>query len=100
MSRLDPSDPSTALRFELFAGGFELANAFDELIDPVEQRARFEAESAARRALGKAVYPIDEALLSALGQMKPTAGIALGLDRLVMLLTGADHIADVRLEAW
>lgn len=100
LSRLDPSDPSTALRFELFAGGFELANAFDELIDPVEQRARFEAESAARRALGKAVYPIDEALLSALGQMKPTAGIALGLDRLVMLLTGADHIADVRLEAW
>jgi len=100
LSRLDPSDPSTALRFELFAGGFELANAFDELIDPVEQRIRFEAESAARASLGKAVYPIDERLLAALEQMSPTAGIALGVDRLVMLLTGAEHIADVRLEGW
>ncbi len=77
-----------------------MANAFDELIDPVEQRARFEAESAARAELGKAVYPIDEVLLAALGEMTPTAGIALGVDRLVMLLTGAEHIADVRLEAW
>ncbi len=100
LSRLDPSDPTTALRFELFAGGYELANAFDELIDPVEQRARFEAESAARAAQGKAIYPIDEALLAALGEMTPTAGIALGVDRLVMLLTGVSDIADVRLEAW
>jgi len=100
LSRLDPSDPTTALRFELFAGGYELANAFDELIDPVEQRARFQAEAAERAAQGKAVYPIDEALLAALGQMSPTAGIALGVDRLVMLLTGVSDIADVRLEAW
>lgn len=100
LSRLDPDDPTVALRFELYAGGFELANAFDELIDPAEQRRRFQAEQAERRALGRAVLPIDEALLAALARMKPTAGIALGVDRLVMWLLGADHIADVRAQAW
>lgn len=100
LARLDPADPSVALRFELYAGGFELANAFDELIDPVEQRARFEAEQAERRAMGKAVMPIDEALLDALGCMKPTAGIALGVDRLVMWLLGVERIADVRAQGW
>jgi lysyl-tRNA synthetase class 2 len=99
LSRLDPADPTTALRFELFAGGLELANAFDELIDPVEQRSRFEAEAVQRAALGKPVYPIDEALLEALSRMMPTAGIALGVDRLVMLLTGVEHIGGVRLGA-
>lgn len=100
LSRLDPADPSVALRFELYAGGFELANAFDELIDAGEQRRRFEGEQAARRSMGRAVLPIDEALLDALGRMKPTAGIALGVDRLVMWLLGAGEIADVRAQAW
>jgi lysyl-tRNA synthetase class 2 len=100
LARLAPDDPTTALRFELFAGGLELANAFDELIDPAEQRARFQAESAERARRGRTVYPIDEALLAALGRMRPTAGIALGIDRLAMLLTGVDHIAHVRMDAW
>ena len=100
LARLDPEDPTVALRFELFAGGFELANAFDELTDPAEQRARFEGDQAARRAAGRPVYPIDEALLDALGRMRPTSGIALGVDRLLMLLTGADHIDRVRAQPW
>lgn len=99
LARLDPTGRH-ALRFELFAGGFELANAFDELTEPAEQRRRFEAEQAERRAMGKPVYPIDEALLAALPRMKPTAGIALGVDRLVMWLTGAERLADVRVQAW
>jgi len=89
-----------ALRFELYAGGFELANAFDELIDAEEQRARFESEQAEREAAGRAVHPIDEALLDALRRMSPTSGIALGVDRLVMWLTGAEHIDDVRVQRW
>ncbi len=100
LARIDPKDPATALRFELFAGGQELANAFDELIDPVEQRARFEAERAGRRAAGRSVYPIDEALLAALSRMRSTCGIALGVDRLLMLLTGTSDIADVRVQSW
>ena len=100
LARIDPEDPSVALRFELFAGGHELANAFDELTDPVEQRARFEAEQAERRAAGRAVHPVDEALLDALGRMQQTCGVALGVDRLLMVLTGADDIADVTAQPW
>ncbi len=99
LARLDAGG-TRALRFELYAGGFELANAFDELTDADEQRARFEAEQAERKAAGKPVYPIDEPLLAALRRMSPTAGIALGVDRLVMWLTGAEHIADVRVQQW
>jgi len=78
-----------AERFELYVAGHELANAFSELVDPAEQRARFEAEQAERRALGRPVYPIDHELLRALGQMPATAGIALGVDRLWLLF--AEH---------
>ncbi|HEY0708613.1 MAG TPA: EF-P lysine aminoacylase EpmA [Polyangia bacterium] len=90
-----PGQPPVAERFELYAGGLELANAFGELIDPIEQRRRFVDESAARAARGKVVYPIDEHLLAALGEMPPTSGVALGFDRLVMLLLGAREISDV-----
>ncbi len=100
LARLDPGDPTIALRFELFAGGHELANAFDELTDPEEQRARFAQDQDARRAMGRAVYPVDEALLEALGRMRPTCGIALGVDRLLMCLTGAADIAEVRVQPW
>jgi len=100
LARLDPEDPSRALRFELYAGGLELANAFDELIEPELQRARFLEEQALRARLGLPIYPLDEALLEALGQMQPTAGIAIGFDRLVMLLCRADHIDEVRMEPW
>jgi lysyl-tRNA synthetase class 2 len=81
LARPKPGDPRVVERFELYAGGLELANAFGELTDPVEQRRRFEDEARVRAARGKAVYPIDEALLAALSRMPPTAGIALGFDR-------------------
>jgi elongation factor P--(R)-beta-lysine ligase len=96
LARPHPFDPRVVERFELYAGGLELANAFGELTDPVEQRRRFDEEAQIRAARGKAVYPVDEALLAALPQMPPTAGIALGLDRLIMLATGARDISEVQ----
>jgi len=95
LARRKADDPLTAERFELYAAGLELANAFGELTDPVEQRTRFEHEAAVRRHRGGAVYPIDEKLIEALGHMPATCGIALGFDRLVMLVTGASHIREV-----
>ncbi len=95
LARPKPGDERVVERFELYAGGLELANAFGELTDPIEQRRRFEEESRTRAARGKAVYPLDEALLAALPRMPPTAGIALGLDRLIMLALGARDISDV-----
>jgi lysyl-tRNA synthetase class 2 len=96
LARLHPDDPTTADRFELYAAGVELCNGFGELTDPHEQRARIEREQDARRRAGRPVYPIDEAFLAALVRgMPPSGGNALGLDRLLMLLTGADRVADV-----
>jgi lysyl-tRNA synthetase class 2 len=90
-----PGAPPVADRFELYAAGLELANAFGELTDAAEQRARFVAEAAQRGARGKAVYPLDEKLLAALPAMPPTSGVALGFDRLVMLALGKPEIRDV-----
>ena len=97
LARRDPADPRVAERFELFACGLELANAFVELTDPVEQRARFEVDRARRRALYPAEdWPMDEAFLAALEHGLPAcAGIALGFDRLAMLAGGADRIEQV-----
>jgi lysyl-tRNA synthetase class 2 len=95
LARRKADDPLTVERFELYAGGLELANAFGELTDPIEQRARFVEEAELRRQRGSTVYPIDEKLLEALGNMPPTCGIALGFDRLVMLVLGASSIRDV-----
>jgi lysyl-tRNA synthetase class 2 len=95
LARPKPDEPRLAERFELYVGGLELANAFSELIDPVEQRRRFEADMALKERLYKKRYPIDEDFLAALAQMPPAAGIALGLDRLVMLATGAERIEEV-----
>lgn len=100
LARLDPEQPSRALRFELFAAGLELCNAFDELIDPVEQRRRFEIDLADRRDLGRPLYPIDEPLLEALAGMRPTCGIAVGVDRLAMLLLGVQRIDSLRAQPW
>jgi len=89
LARRKPDDPARAERWELYLGGVELANAYSELTDPAEQRARFEAANARRRARGAAPYPLDEAFLAALAQMPPAGGIALGVDRLLMILADA-----------
>ena len=95
LARIDPEDPARALRFEVFAGRVELANAFDELTDPSEQRQRFRRDLATRNALGRPAYPVDEGFLSDLGRIDRAAGIALGLDRLLMVCLGASSIQDV-----
>ncbi len=95
LARTKPGDPQRAERFELYIDGLELANAFSELTDPHEQRSRFEADEASRRLAGKTPYPLPEKFLAELGSMPVAAGIALGLDRLVMLLTDAARIDDV-----
>jgi len=96
LARRDPADPRAALRFELFVAGLELANAFDELTDPIEQRARLEADAAARAALHGDAWGVDEDFLAALAHGMPAgSGIALGFDRLAMLASGARRIGDV-----
>ncbi len=96
LARRDPADGRTALRFELFVCGMELANAFEELTDPAEQRARFAADRARREALYGPQWGLDEALLAALEHgMPPGSGIALGFDRLAMIAGGADRIEQV-----
>ena len=103
LARRDPADPRAALRFELFIGGLELANAFEELTDPVEQRARLEHDMAERvRQHGQgAAWPVDEDFLAALEHGMPAAsGIALGFDRLAMLVSGARRIGDVQWLPW
>lgn len=96
LARKDPADPRVAERFELYLCGMELANAFVELTDGVEQRARFMADRARRHALyGGPDWEIDERFLSALPGLPPCAGIALGFDRLAMLAAGVDDIRDV-----
>ncbi|MCY1665480.1 EF-P lysine aminoacylase EpmA [Rhizobium sp. SL86] len=95
LARPAEDDPRVAERFELYACGVELANAFGELTDPVEQRTRFEAEMAERQRVYGETYPLDEDFLAALSVMPEAAGIALGFDRLVMLATGASRIDQV-----
>ncbi len=96
LARRDPADPRVAERFELFVCGIELANAFVELTDAAEQRARFLADRAQRRALGGPDWPLDEDFLAALEHGMPAcAGIALGFDRLAMIAAGADRIGQV-----
>jgi elongation factor P--(R)-beta-lysine ligase len=95
LARLKPGDPRYALRFEAYCCGLELANAFAELNDAAEQRARLEEESAERQRLNRSPWAIDEDFLAAVGEMPPASGIAFGLDRLVMLLTDAPSIREV-----
>jgi lysyl-tRNA synthetase class 2 len=96
LARRDPADPRAALRFELFVCGMELANAFEELTDAAEQRARFTADRARRHQLYGPDWPLDEDFLAALGHgMPPGSGIALGFDRLAMIAAGADRIDQV-----
>jgi lysyl-tRNA synthetase class 2 len=96
LARRDPTDPRVAERFELFVCGIELANAFVELTDPVEQLARFTEDRARRHAIVGVDWPLDEDFLAALAHGMPSAaGIALGFDRLAMIAAGADRIDQV-----
>ncbi len=95
LARPCPDAPHLAERFELYACGVELANGFGELTDPVEQRRRFTADMAEKVRIHGESYPLDEDFLAALAEMPAASGIALGLDRLVMLATAAPRIDDV-----
>jgi len=95
LSKISPENPRIAQRFEIYLSGVEIANAFEELTDPVEQRRRFEEDLLKRKLLNKPHHPIDEKLLAVLQDMPPCSGIAVGVDRLVMLLTGAKTVKEV-----
>ena len=96
LAKLDPQDAQCALRFEVFYNGIELANGFEELTDPFEQRQRIDAEQARRAASGLPVLPVDVQFLAALAAgLPPCSGVALGVDRLVMLSLGLSHISAV-----
>ena len=95
LARPCPHDPRVSERFELYACGVELANAFGELTDPIEQRKRLNAEMDEKARIYGERYPVDEDFLSALALMPQASGAALGLDRLVMLAVGAERIDQV-----
>lgn len=95
LARPSPRDPRVAERFELYACGVELANAFGELTDAAEQRRRFEHDMAEKARIYGESYPLDEEFLAALTVMPEASGAALGFDRLAMLATGATRIEQV-----
>jgi lysyl-tRNA synthetase class 2 len=95
LARPKPGSAKLAERFEFYACGVELANAFGELTDVAEQRARFAAAMAEKQRIHGERYPVDADFLAALAQMPQASGIALGFDRLVMLATGAQRIEQV-----
>jgi Truncated, possibly inactive, lysyl-tRNA synthetase (class II) len=95
LARIRPGEPPVAERFEVYVGVYEVANGYHELNDPAEQRARFERDNAVRRERGQHEVPLDEHLLRVLGDMPDCAGVALGVERLLMVLAGTDRIADV-----
>ncbi len=95
LARVKETDPGIAERFELYIAGLELANAFSELTDAEEQRRRFEKALEDRRRDHRPAYPMPERFLSTLSQMPPSAGIALGVDRLAMLFADTCRIEDV-----
>jgi elongation factor P--(R)-beta-lysine ligase len=95
LARPKASDPRVAERFEIFLCGVELANGFGELTDADEQRRRLLAQMDTKQRIYNERYPVDDDFISALRIMPPTSGVALGLDRLIMLAAGATHIEQV-----
>lgn len=95
LARLSANDVRYAERCELYINGIELANGFSELVDPFEQQRRFEHEQKLRASLGKDVYPVDQRFIEGLASIPSASGIALGVDRLIMILLGCDRIDDV-----
>lgn len=95
LARIRKSDPPVAERFEAYVGKYEVANGYHELNDAAEQRVRFERDNAKRRERGDAEVPMDEHLLAVLDDMPDCAGVALGIERLLMVLADTDAIADV-----
>ncbi len=95
LARQNPDNPGTAERFELYIAGIELANGFSELIDPKEQRRRFKDEIKKRQEMGKNDCLMPENFLESMSSMPPSAGVALGIDRLVMLFSNSEIIDNV-----
>lgn len=95
LARIRPGEPPAAERFELYLGPHELANGYHELNDAIEQRARFERDNAVRRRRGQREMPLDENLLGVLDALPDCAGVALGVERLLMCLADTDAIAEV-----
>ena len=95
LARLSPAAPEVSERVELYLGGLEIANGFSELTDPEEQRRRFERDLEERARLGRRTFPVPEVFLEALDRMPEAAGMALGIDRLAMVLTDSARIDDV-----
>ncbi len=100
LARIDAVTPDVAKRFELYIDGIEIANGFEELTDSREQRERFEAENMQRKANGQAEIPLDEKFLSAIDAMPSTSGVALGVDRLLMLARNQSAISNTMAFAW
>jgi lysyl-tRNA synthetase class 2 len=98
LAKRSPDDPRLVERFELFVAGMELANAFSELNDPDDQRARFEEQRTARAAGDEEAHPLDEEFLLALEHgMPPTGGLGVGVDRVVMVIADVAHLREVLL---
>ncbi len=95
LSKLRAGEPGVCERFELYLGGLEIANGFSELTDPDEQRVRFEGDVEVRKVLGRKPFPMPEAFLEAVGRMPDAAGMALGIDRLAMVLADCARIDHV-----